>query len=350
MVGSLEVSYQAGSTRLAVQAIGRVGAHVHGVAEQASQVADGFNGYVEAYQEARNRVPPPLPFAEQLDAIQEHSPDILARLPILAQLEEEHAARTQEAREAYRRLDQAAVAADAATPRFPLMAEPVTNDQVEAGSFSSTSTTATRWPMSSSQLTTSTASISMAPAVIGPGAPAAPTPPAFGGLPIPTPGAASGAGGPAAAQLPTPPSPSPGGRGSNGFGTVPPGVASGQWGRFGPNPGGHQTRAGNRTGGAGDGGRGRSGAPGSSSGWRAGDPGSPVGEAGTARAAAVGSRGVPGAASPGFGPFGPGGRKEEDREHQRALYLEADESADSLVGTDQKTAPPVIGVTPPGAA
>jgi hypothetical protein len=134
MVGSLEVGYQAGSTMLAVRAIDRVGSHVHSLAAQVSQVANGFNGYIEAYQEARNRVPPPLPFAEQLDAIQEHSPDLLARLPILAQLEEEHAARTQEAREVYRRLDQAAVAADAATPAFPLMFESVTNDKVDTGS------------------------------------------------------------------------------------------------------------------------------------------------------------------------------------------------------------------------
>ena len=349
MMGSLAGSYQAGSTELAMRAINRVGSHVHGTAAQATQVADGFTGYVEAYQEARSRVPPPLPFAEQLDAVAEYSPDILARLPGLAQLEEEHAERTQEAREAYRRLDQAAVAADAATPRFPLMAGPVTS-QVETGSFSTAPPAGARWPGARGHVPAATASSAVGPA--GSAAPSSPTlpPPAVGGgvSPTPTPGAGSSAGGTVGTPLPTVPASVGGGSGAGG-GSVPPGMTGGSWSRLGPDDGNRQTQRGSRAGGAVEGGHGR-GAPGSGSSWRGSGAGLPVGETPAVRGGGIGGRGVPGPANSGLGPFGPGGRKEEDREHRRASFLEADESADSLFGTDQKTAPPVIGGAPPGAA
>jgi hypothetical protein len=343
MVSSLEVSYQAGSTRLAVRAIDRVGSHVYGLAAQASQVADGFNAYVEAYQEARNRVPPPLPFADQLDTIREHHPGLLAHLPILAQMEEEHDARTREAREAYRKLDQAAVVADAATPEFPLMFEPMTNDQKKAGTFDPT-TTATCWPDTSSHTAPNTDSSSTAPAgsTAPPTTPALPSP-VVGGPAVQTPGAGSGGSG--TGMAPLPPSPRSPGVGIDG---LPPDVAGSSQGRSGRGRANAPARLGHRAGGVVESGGGRSGGAGSG-GWRAvgsGPLGDEVGAA-RARAAGVGGRGSPGAAGPGFGPLGAGGRREEDREHKRASYLEADESADSLFGTDQKVAPSVIGATPP---
>jgi hypothetical protein len=69
-----------------------------------------------------------------------------------------------------------------------------------------------------------------------------------------------------------------------------------------------------------------------------------AGARGAGAGAAGGAAGKPGAAGASSGARPPGGKGEgsEDAEHQRPSYLvEAD--PDSIFGSDERTAPPVIG-------
>jgi len=341
MVGTLEDGYRAGSVGLARRAIDGVSDHVRSLAGQAPQVANGFDGYLEAYHEARARVPRPLPFADQIDVIQERGPGVLAQIPVLAQLEEEHNARTREAQEVYRRLDQAAVAADDATPEFPLMFEPVTTGEAGVVAFDPSTSAGSR------------------PATDGyppPGWSGGPTSPA-GSLLAPAPGAtaaSSAASGPAASTpvASTSGTAAGGGLRADGPAPVPPAPPAEAGGRstgynkltgLGGQPGGGRP---DRVGGRFDSwladraGRGVGGGTGRGFGPEGGGfgPKQLSNEAGSIRGAGAGRAGTD------VGPMAPGGRRgAEDREHRRASYLEEAEDPHALFGTDQRVAPPVIG-------
>lgn len=96
---------------------------------------------------------------------------------------------------------------------------------------------------------------------------------------------------------------------------------------------------------------GRAGAGGQSGGGRTGAGGQPGSRAGLASRAGGGMAGEPGgtsrpgpagqAGAPGVGPAG--GKKEEDKEHKSAAYLE-DDYSDQIVGDLPPTTPPVIGL------
>ena len=148
--------------------------------------------------------------------------------------------------------------------------------------------------------------------------------------------------------------PPAGGRGSqrSGFGPGSMGAvpAAGMAGGFGPGSAGGGGYSGGRVPGAGFGPGGAAGAGGAGAGPGAATGARPMGGPGTAgpgAAAAAGAgaagRGGAGAAPMGAGAgAGKGGRGGEDDEHQRPTYLvEAD--PDDIFGTDQRTAPPVLG-------
>ena len=338
MVAVLEGDYRADSTGLARQAIARVSDHVGALADQATRVATGFDGYVEAYQEARARVPQPVPFADQLDTVQQRSPGLLAQVPGLAQLEEEHNARTRAAQEEYQKLDLAAVAADESTPAFPLLFRPATR-QVDTVGFESTGGPG-RAVGSDPSVPTGTQAGLTAPAG---GMPASP-----GTAPAPTSGA-SGHGAGQATPPPLPPgSPAPGGGGpagssssalrvpvtgrdGGGSGSRRPGGASGDArdsGRRGTysNMSDRPDRGPQRGPQRGQGAEGGGARP-----WPA--------DAGTPRAARGG-----GAAGTGLGPAGT--RRDHDHEHQRPSYLEEAADPNVIFGADVRVAPAVIGDDP----
>lgn len=341
MVNSLSESQQTGSAVLARRAIEFVADHVGALAGMAARVATGFDGYVETYHEVRNRVPEPLPLADQLDAVQEHSPGVLARLPGLAELEEEHNARTAEARELYRRLDLAAVAADDATPAFPLMSTPLTTDQAGTVSTAPAGATTLR-PGARTSATPAGSSTPAGPAAPVPSGavPGLPPPSTSGPVPTPTPAA----GGPGQRIDP----PRPGWSGSTGGragtdGPVRTGRSTG--GHYGPGQRwsplaggrvpvagpGREPRPDDRPGGA----RRFGGGPGPGPAWTA--------DGGSGRTA--GARGIAGFGPGDPGPLGAATRQEADRERQRPSYLEAENPHD-LFGTNERVAPPVIGEEP----
>ncbi|MBC6446663.1 hypothetical protein [Actinokineospora xionganensis] len=188
-------------------------------------------------------------------------------------------------------------------------------------------------------------------------------PPGTGGVPLPGGGGGGGSTTPGGyVDLP----PGPGGPGQNPGGHPPAGPYPGGMppmvpGPMGPGAGGDTARTGRGGGGGGGGGGGRSGfgpggggAGGSGMGGRSGMGGPGVGGAAGAGAlaaehAAGGGRGGAGAAGGrGGAPMGGGmggargGQGGEDDEHNRPSYLvEAD--PDQVFGTDEMTAPPVIG-------
>jgi hypothetical protein len=209
-----------------------------------------------------------------------------------------------------------------------------------------------------------------------PGSPGNPNNPGIPGVPLPGPGGSGGGSGgsgttpsgdlpnlPGPGQFPTP------GSGGGGGGGVPgqnpaytpplaigglPGPTGGDLprgggrgfgpgGGFGGGPGG--------SGGYGTGGYGPGGGPGGGAGGGRppgvggmGPGGLGAGGALAAEGAAVrgGAPGARGAAGGGMVPAGKRGEGEEDGEHQRASYL-VEGDPDAVFGTDQMTAPPVIG-------
>lgn len=125
-------------------------------------------------------------------------------------------------------------------------------------------------------------------------------------------------------------------------------------GRYGTGTAGGRAGGFGGGGGAGGGGYGRGGSgfgPGGSSsgsgssasrsGARSG-AGAAAAEESAMESGAAGARGAAGSSAGGMGGAGRGGRGQGDSEHKRASYLvEAD--PDSIFGTDERTAPPVIG-------
>ncbi len=349
MVAALEADYRADSVDLARQAITRVSDHVGALAEQTTRIATGFDGYVEAYQQARARVPEPLPGADRIDAVQERSPGLLAQVPGLAQLEEEHNARTRAAQEEYGKLDRAAVAADDATPRFPLMLDPVVTREVDADLARSAG---------GAGRASGSAPVVVAAGPSGHGAQPTGTPPAS--LPqvppstAPTPAPTPGAG--AALPPPLPLSPGPVGRGAVGVpgpGPSPSSPDGGRSSRLGTAGGraaysDHHARY-NKLGDAGDTARPRAAAPEPVGRRTAAVPLQP--DTGTARTTGGAGRATPAGHAgthqgAGFGPAG--ARREDDRERARPSYLEELDPHAVFGADDVRVAPAVIGEHAPG--
>ena len=340
MVGQLSSAYEADSIRLATSTIETMRGHMTAMGEHAAHIAQGFDGYVEKYHEARNRVPEPVPFAAQLETIQEHHPGLLARVPFVAELEEEHNARTREAREIYRQLDQAAVTADDTTPEFPMLADTAAKNDVQVAFTDPTAATA-QWPNGDGHSSRGASAAATSPAGSAPPSVTSTAPAS-----APTPGAGAGSSMPA----PTPIAPgTPGSRGVRGVepqpGPLLPGHGAGGGRRAGRGDAIAQPSA--RAGGAhgqpvphditSRGGRGSGPEGGRVGGVGVGAPAEP--------AARTATRGV--TSGSGLGTVGPmSAARQEDQEHKRRSYLEADDP-NALFGTDQRVAPPVIGVTPP---
>jgi hypothetical protein len=143
----------------------------------------------------------------------------------------------------------------------------------------------------------------------------------------------------------TPPPRRGGGNSSNtGFGGMAPMPMGGAGGGFGPGGSSEYSGKMGRGGGFGPAG---GGTPGSGAASGAARPGAlGAAEAAAGRAGGAGAAG--GAAGRGMGPAGMGGaggrggQGSEDQEHQRPTYL-VEGDPDEVFGTDQRTAPPVIG-------
>ncbi|MEU6644935.1 PPE domain-containing protein [Saccharomonospora sp. NPDC046836] len=123
--------------------------------------------------------------------------------------------------------------------------------------------------------------------------------------------------------------------GSGGFGGV------GGIGGFGPGGGGGGSYSGSGVGGAGASGAGSGSnpAPGATSGAGRAMGGAAMG--GAAAAGAAGARGAAGMPMGGMGAGGGRGKGSDDEEHQSKYLIQED--GDSLFGSDELTAPPVIG-------
>ncbi|WP_199430815.1 hypothetical protein [Qaidamihabitans albus] len=140
---------------------------------------------------------------------------------------------------------------------------------------------------------------------------------------------------------------SPGGQGPMGMGAMPMGGMAAAGGAGGGSGGDYSSKMGRGMGGFGPGGSagaGGAGTPGAGTGSGAAKPGGVggvgPGAAGGAGAAAAAGRGGMGA---GMGGAGRGGAQGGgDEEHQRPTYL-VEGDPDEVFGTDQRTAPPVIG-------
>lgn len=340
-LGELADIWQAPSTERGANAIRDVQGHVDKLGEHAGVVGTAFGDYIDHVDTARAQVPHPRWFDEMVK-----SPTPAEALwlgPLLPVLERDLQQRTGEARELMRNLTYAAQAVDAATSGFePLPSQVVTPPDPPKGP---------------------------------------PTPGGGGGgfWPRPTPS------GPQPGPTPNTPAPAPQPLGTTDPGTKGPGVDSARFGspvqlttesHFGPEvtiaapasvdsprvpasgstvgiggpalPGGQTGSLLGRRDGGEAGSLGRGGQPGGNPGGGGpgrGGGGNPRGgglserersggRGGAGRAGGIGGGGAPGSGS---------GEGDDDYEHQRAAFLYADETADELFGTDEKTAPPVIG-------
>ncbi|MEC3975689.1 PPE domain-containing protein [Amycolatopsis sp. H20-H5] len=131
-----------------------------------------------------------------------------------------------------------------------------------------------------------------------------------------------------------------GGAGMGGMGAMPMGGMGGMGGGMGGGDSEYNSKVG-RGGGFGPGEPGLGGSSGSGASSGAARPG------GVGAAEAAAGRGMGGGAATrggaGMAARGRSGEVEEDAEHQRAWYLVGGEPEDDVFGSDQRTAPPVIG-------
>jgi hypothetical protein len=342
MIGQLSTAYQAESIKPAESAVEAMRGHMSTLAGHAARLADEFDSYVAVYHQVRNRMPEPVPGAAQLDAVEAHHPGLLAQLPFVAELEQANLLRTREARDLYHQLDQAAVAADEATPAFPSLAG-ATAHEVRP---QFTATTAATAHGSSGQVVEARGT-GAAPTPPAPGLPttSAPVHPA-GTEPVRTAGAGYPAARPAATvarEVPREPQARDAGRpwpalppSRPGQGTADRGHAgrAGAKGNLAGRAGGpqHDVISSRKVTGQVPGG-GRAGV-----GAAAPAEQSPAGRVAAARGASGGVGADP------VGPMTPGTR-ERDRERKRPSYLEECDP-EGVFGTDQRVAPPVLGVLP----
>lgn len=357
LVGQLGDIWQAPSTQRGVKAITDVQDHVQQLGAHAGQLGAAFNNYLEDVDTARHQVPEPKPTDDlgPVTGLTGIAAGALIYGPLLvAVYEGDEQLRTEEARQVMQQLTHAAQVADAATPGF----EPLPTQSIDTAPHEPTSPSGPTNPSGPNRR------VLPIPAAPGPDTTTGSPPPAplqTGPPPTPLPEPP-----PALTALPAPPAPNVAvtpiqittQQSTTGVITnltsnvsvsadVPRGLP-------GPNvgvdvsipgaPGGRSTAAPppeGRAGGGPGGGRGASPAPGAGGSPAPGAGGLPASEHGRA------GRGVAGrgaAGMPGM-PLGAGGRSpsDEDYEHQRAPYLQADDDPDELFGTNQKTAPPVIG-------